>query len=268
MVLYSTYEATVLVTVSVEVAKGLLRLKVLELHNHVGEDVTDSLHELVHESLLLLVGRALLSQTQVEGVLEVLLIVGTAVEDDGEGLLGVDTSSAGVKSELADLQRNVSSLFEVREPQDSTYRDTDTVDAQVTETKDTRAVCHDANLGFLAGPVSEHSPDGLALLDGDVQSLGASVDARVLEADITNGGSIDEGHEVADVVDEEAVEEVGVGLLDGGEVEVLVDGSLAGVDHLHGSGALRLEALHGVGEEASEVLGGALLGSEGETWRG
>ena len=120
----------------------------------------------------------------------------------------------------------------------------------------------------MAGPVSEHGPDGLALLDRDIQGLGASVDARVLEADITNGGSVDEGHEVADVVDEEAVEEVGVGLLDGGEVEVLVDGSLAGVDHLHGSGALGLEALHGVGEETSEVLGGALLGSEGETWRG
>lgn len=114
MVLHSTYEATVLVAVSVEVAKGLLRLEVLELHNHVGEDVTDSLHELVHESLLLLVGGALLSQTQVEGVLQVLLIVGTAVEDDGEGLLGVDTSSAGVKSELADLRRNVSSVLEVR----------------------------------------------------------------------------------------------------------------------------------------------------------
>lgn len=120
----------------------------------------------------------------------------------------------------------------------------------------------------MAGPVSEHGPDGLALLDGDVQSLGAGVDARVLEADITNGGSVDEGHEVADVVDEEAVEEVGVGLLDGGEVEVLVDGGLAGLNHLHGSGALGLEALHGVREEAGEVLGGTLLGSEGKAWRG
>lgn len=105
MVLHSTHEATVLVTVSVQVAKGLLRLKVLKLHDHVGEDVTDSLHELIHERLLLLVGGALLSQAKVEGVLEVFLVVCTTVEHDGEGLLGVDTSSAGVKSELADLKR-------------------------------------------------------------------------------------------------------------------------------------------------------------------
>ena len=47
-----------------------------------------------------------MSQTQVEGVLEVLLVVGTAVKNDGEGLGGVDTGSASVESELSDLGNN------------------------------------------------------------------------------------------------------------------------------------------------------------------
>jgi hypothetical protein len=147
----------------------------------------------------------------------------------------------------------------------ATYRDTDTVDAEITETEDTRTISDDANLGVLARPVSEHSANGLSLLDGDVQSLGASVDARVLQADITNCGSVNEGHELSDVVDEETVEEVGVLVLEGGQVKVLVDGGLAGLDHLHGSGALSVEALNGVGDEASEVLVGTLLGCESET---
>lgn len=146
----------------------------------------------------------------------------------------------------------------------STYGDTDTVDAQVTETKDTGTVCDDTDLGGM-GPVLKHRADRLALLDGDVQSLGAGVDARVLETDVTNGGGIDEGHELAHVVHEQAVEEIDVLVLDGGEVQVLVDGGRSGVDHLHRASALGGEALHGVGKEAGEVLVDTLLGGERET---
>lgn len=37
------------------------------------------------------------------------------------------------------------------------------------------------------------------------------------------------------------------------------------MDHLHGAGALCLEALHGVREETGEVLLDTLFGGEGET---
>jgi hypothetical protein len=147
----------------------------------------------------------------------------------------------------------------------STYRDTDTVDTEIAQTKNARAIGDDTNLGILARPVSEHSTNGLSLLDGDVQSLGASVNARVLQADITDCGGIDEGHELSDVVDEETIEKVGILVLESGQVKVLVDRCLTGLNHLHGSGALGLEALHGVGEKTSEVLGGAFLGCEGKS---
>jgi hypothetical protein len=48
-----TYEASVLVSVTVEIAKRLLTVEVLELNNHAGENLAGSLHELIHESLLL-----------------------------------------------------------------------------------------------------------------------------------------------------------------------------------------------------------------------
>lgn len=169
-----------------------------------------------------------------------------------------------------------------------TNRDADTVHAEITKTQDSGTVRDDADLGVGIRPVLEHCADGLALLDADVQGFGAGVEGGVLEADIANGGwslcksdmwngldgvvgiggrgltGVDEGHELADVVDEEAVEQVDVLVLEGGEVEVLVDIGLAGVDHLHRPLALHLQALHSVRDEASEVPVDAVLGGEGE----
>lgn len=87
-----------------------------------------------------------------------------------------------------------------------------------------------------------------------------------MEADVADGGGVDEGHKLAHVIHEQAVEQVEVCALDAGEVEVLVDVGLTGVNHLHGASALGLEALHDVGEEAGEVLADALFGGEREAW--
>lgn len=93
------------VAVAVEIAESLLTLKVLKLDNHVRVHLLGSLHELVHELLLDSNARALLAQTKVQRVLEVVLVVGTAVQDDGQSLVGVDTSSSSVQRKLADLKR-------------------------------------------------------------------------------------------------------------------------------------------------------------------
>lgn len=85
-----------------------------------------------------------------------------------------------------------------------------------------------------------------------------------MEAHITDGGRIYEGHEVTDVVHEQAVEEVNVLILKTRQVQVLVNVGLARLDHLHGAQGLGLERLHGMGQETSEVLGDTLLGSEGK----
>lgn len=115
-------EALVAVAVPVEVVEGLLALKILELNtagrsagypcaarkrhlHHVGVDLGGSLHELVHEFLLLRHGNALGAQTQVERVLQVGLIRGAAVEDDGQRLLRVDAGRGRVQSQLANLMR-------------------------------------------------------------------------------------------------------------------------------------------------------------------
>lgn len=116
------------------------------------------------------------------------------------------------------------------------------------------------------GPIPQNSADALALLDGDVQSLWAGVEGGVLEADVSNGRGIDQGHQLAGVVHEQAVEEIHVLMLDGREVEVLVNVCLTSPDHLHGALALRVEVLHDVRQQTREVLGDTLLRSEGKTY--
>jgi hypothetical protein len=86
-----------------------------------------------------------------------------------------------------------------------------------------------------------------------------------LQANITNSWSIYERHELADIVHKQTVKQVGVLALESGQVQVLVNGSLAALDHLHGAQALGLKALHGMRQEAGEVLGDTLLGSKGKT---
>jgi len=91
---------------------------------------------------------------------------------------------------------------------DVTYRDADTVDAKIAQAKNAGTVRDNTNLRRRVGPVPEHGPNGLPLLDGDIESLRAGVYRRILQADVANGRSVDERHQLPGVVDEQAVEEV------------------------------------------------------------
>lgn len=103
------------------------------------------------------------------------------------------------------------------------------------------------------------------MLDGNVQSLGACVQSGILQAHITNGWGIDEGHQITNVIHEKAIKEINVLTLKTGQVQVLVDICLSCLDHLHGTEALGLQTLHGMGQETSKVLRDSLLGGERET---
>lgn len=102
-------EAAVGVTVAVEVLESLLALEVLELDDHVGVDVLNSLHELVHELLLDAYGNTLLAKTKVQGVLEVGLVVSAGVNDNRQSLARVNASSSSVQGQLANLMRRLAS---------------------------------------------------------------------------------------------------------------------------------------------------------------
>lgn len=90
-------KALVVIAIPVEVIERLLALEILKLHDHVRIDVLGGRHELVHELLLLGNRRPLGTQAEVEGILQVGLVGGSAIQDNGEGLLGVDTGCGGIQ---------------------------------------------------------------------------------------------------------------------------------------------------------------------------
>lgn len=123
------------------------------------------------------------------------------------------------------------------------YRDPNAIDTKIAKTQDTRTICDDADRRLGIGPIAKYGGNGLALLDRDVQSLGARIQRRVLEAHISNRGRVYKGHHLSDIVDQEAVEEVNVLGFKSGEVEVFVDVCGSAIDHAQSSHALRLKAL-------------------------
>jgi hypothetical protein len=97
-------ECPVGISVSVQVVEGLFTVEILKLDYHVGVHFFDGLHELVHEVLLILIRNSLLAQTQVERVLQIRLVVGAAVQNDGQGLGRVNACSRRVQSQFTNLQ--------------------------------------------------------------------------------------------------------------------------------------------------------------------
>ena len=96
-------ESAVAISITIQVVECLFAVEVFKLDNHVGVHFLHRFHKLVHELLLNFYGGTLLSKTQVHGILQVGLIVGTAIQDDGQSLGGMDARGSSVQGQLANL---------------------------------------------------------------------------------------------------------------------------------------------------------------------
>ena len=146
---------------------------------------------------------------------------------------------------------------------EQTYWNANTIDTKVTQSKNSRAISNNTNTRIRMRPIPQNRLNALALLNANIQCLRLSIQRRILKTDIANGRCVDQWHELLDVVDEHAVEEVDVIGFEGREVQVLVDSGAAGVYHLHGARDLRGHGFHDVGDQAGEVLGDAVFWCEG-----
>ena len=91
------------VPVSVQVVKGLLALKVLELDNHIGVDLLNGLHEVIHKLLLDLQRGTLLPETEIQRIIEIGHVICATVQDDWERLGGVDACCGSIERQLSNL---------------------------------------------------------------------------------------------------------------------------------------------------------------------
>jgi hypothetical protein len=155
----------------------------------------------------------------------------------------VDTSGGCVQCKLANLDVVISNPQKAGHFGLATYWNPHTIHTEITQTENTRSVGHDTDGWFRVWPVSEDGRNGPSLLDGNVQCLGMCVQRGVLQAHVSNSWCVHQRHHLGYIVDHQAVEQVGIVLFKGGEVEVFVDIRTAAIDHSQGSLALGIQTL-------------------------
>jgi hypothetical protein len=220
--------------------------KVLELQQHVVAVLgLGGVHELVHELLELLATDALLAQTDVEGVGQVLLVVGAAVEHDRQAHLGRHTGARRVQRQLAD-------------------GDAHAVGALVAQAEDALAVGEANGADVLLRPVVQDLGDVADVVNGDVQAARRlTIDVAELLARLADRGRVHDGHELHRVLREHAVVHVLVGVLHVLQEDVLLDGRRLAAQLQHGALGLELHGGDGHRQQAAQLEGRAFLLGEG-----
>ena len=153
---HSTSALDVVVEHGVGVLVALKRregvLEVLVLNDNRRPALSKSSHHLVQEFALLISGNLRAAGAKVKRVVDQVLVVGSEIESDGEGLERVDTGASSVQRQFADGNAH-------------------TVDSEVTKTEDTAAVSDDGDLD-LVGPVLNDGGKVALVSEGEVETCG------------------------------------------------------------------------------------------------
>mmetsp|Transcript_12406 Transcript_12406/g.35880 ORF Transcript_12406/g.35880 Transcript_12406/m.35880 type:complete len:314 (+) Transcript_12406:992-1933(+) len=200
-------EAAGLVLVVLEEAKGIGVPKVFELDENLrAEHRLTALDELVDKGIVLWASQSLLSQADVELVLQELVIVGAHVDVHGQAPSGVHPSAGRVERQLANGNAHA-------------------IRSQVAEAEDTFAIRDDngLHLAMLGSISSEDLRDSPLIVDGQVQTPGSSqVKFGPCLAGCTDGWCVHVGHALSCVLGQESKEEALVDVLNALQVAVLV----------------------------------------------
>ncbi len=92
----------VLVAVALEQVHGVRTRPIFEVNATLREHVLYCLDELVNKRKKIRCGRARLAHTQVQGIVQILLVIGTGVEIHGEQVLRRHSGAGSVELQLAD----------------------------------------------------------------------------------------------------------------------------------------------------------------------
>ena len=185
---------------------------------------------------------------QVGGVVEEELVVGAAVQVDGDGPLGVDAGGRRVDGELA-------------------HRDVRAVDPPVPDAQDLLGVGDHEQVDVVGAQAEllEGGAHVLDTVDRQVDGPGAPVVPAPLPNGLPHGGVVDDREQLGQVVGQETVVEHLVAVVELVEEDVLVQVGGKGAQLGVGAGGLLVQGLHGRGEAADQAQATALLEREGGT---
>src|SRR5690242_17965735 len=224
-------EGNELIAIAVQDWAGVRFGKVLPLKERVRELLFHGLNETIDEIIVFVTGDSFVAPSEVLGIGEALLIVGSHVENDGQSLRGRDASNQSVERELAD-------------------RDAESANSLVPNAKNALAVGDDNDADLLVGAIAEQGPDVIAHRVGNDDPTGTAVNVAEFLAGLRDYGRVDDGKHFLDVVEEQAVEQNFVGVLELAQVDVALEIVRFAKKSLVGPKRLFLDGFHGGRQEA------------------
>ena len=141
--------------VSLQQPESIDVAEVLELDQGPWEASGNGLHELVQQRVVGISAHPLGLDSDVERVIEEIVVVGPDIDRDRQGGRGVDPSARRVQRELPD-------------------RDAHTVGTQVSEAEDALTVGDDDDADVVDGPVGQHLGNLTTVLDREVHAAGTA----------------------------------------------------------------------------------------------
>ena len=193
-----------LVAVALEDRLRVRGREILPLQQHIRQLVAHGGYELVDESVVVVVVDAPVPPAEVLRVLEEFDVVGAHVEHDRQGARRADPTDQDVERQLAD-------------------RDAHPADALIPQSENPLAVGHHDHVGVAVRAVAQHLAQMLAVGIADEQSPRAAVDLAELLAGLTDRRRVDDRHRLGDVVAQQPVEQRLVAVLQGAQVDVLIE---------------------------------------------
>jgi hypothetical protein len=209
------------VAVAVQDAAGVAGAEVLPVQERVGEDLECGGDVGVDEGVVGPLCPPLVPYAQIERIVQQFRPVRADVQDHRQGPGRVDPGRGGVDGELA-------------------RRDVDAADAPVADAEDGLGVGGDDEVDLVGGQLggSQGGLDVVGCIDAEVDAAWAAVLVAVLLDGLADRRGVDDREQFAEVVGEHPVEQDLVAVVQGGQVDVLVE--VAGLARALPVGALGL----------------------------
>jgi hypothetical protein len=230
--------------VTVQQARGIVLAEVLPLQQHAGEHLAHRRDELLEQRVVGLAAQAASRPAEVQLVLQQRGAVGADIEAHRQRVGRMDAAGRAVQRQLADGDRHAAR-------------------ALVADAEDRLVVGRDDELHPPApGRGAQHLGDPPAVVRRDPHAARAAEHMAELARRQAHRRRVDDRHQRLELVDEHAVEQLLVAILQGRQLEVLVEGLAHPVERHVDAPLLLRHAVDPAGQQAVQAEQRALLRRE------
>ena len=205
--------------VSLEQDERAILVEVLPLEDGARVHLADAAHERLDERVVLAAAQTLLRVAEVQRIGEERGVVGADVEADGQALRRMDARARDVEGQLAD-------------------GDAHAADALIAQPEDAFVVGRHDQADVVVRRVPEDARDVVHVIGRDPEAARAAIDLAELLTRLAHRGRVDDGHQLGDVIDQHAIEQHLVAIVQARHPDVLLERSALGADLTDGGGRL------------------------------